>query len=331
MNSIDSAGSLSADTDKGKSRMVRSAAAIGAGTIGSSWATLFCTRGIQVWVYDLTTELLEAAERESTRILRFLEQHDKLDEPVALVKQRMHFTTSIERAVKDADYVQESCSESYEVKKEIFTQLDSLCSKEVLLASSTSGLLMSEIQKETSAPERCVIVHPVNPPHLMPVVEVVPGSKTSAATIGRACEFCRSLGRVPVRLRKEIPGYVINRIGAALWREAIDLVANDVVSVEDVDRAVSLGPGLRWALMGPYLVYHLGGGRAGIEGFMKHLGPAFETWWESMSTWTSLPPGAAEKVISGVGEEIGVRGIEELSNERDEKLLQLLHLLGREP
>jgi 3-hydroxyacyl-CoA dehydrogenase len=282
-------------------------------------------------VYDLTAELLDASRKESTRILRFFEGHNLLGSSVASIQEHLQYTRSIEHAARGAHYVQESCSEDYAVKKGVFAQLDRLCPGEVLLASSTSGLLMSEIQKAVTIPQRCVIVHPVNPPHLMPAVEVVPGAKTSECTVERACQFCRLLGRVPVRLHKEVPGFVINRVSAALWREAVDLLVNGVASVEDIDRAISLGPGLRWAIMGPYLVYHLGGGRGGIEGFVENLGPAFETWWASMNTWTSLPPGAKKQVAKGVEEVVGLRSLEELSDDRDEKLLRLLRVLGQEP
>jgi 3-hydroxyacyl-CoA dehydrogenase len=186
---------------------------------------------------------------------------------------------------------------------------------------------MTEIQKVANKPERCIIAHPFNPPHLMPLVEVVPGKQTSERTAKKVCDFFIRLGKVPVLLKKEVPGYIANRLSAALWREAIDLVSNDVATVEDVDKALSAGPGLRSALMGPHMTYHLGGEKGGIEYFVDHLGPAFESWWRFMNTWTSIPHSSVKKVIDGVRHEMGTNTLEDMVRWRDDKLIELLRII----
>ncbi|HHY96025.1 MAG TPA: hypothetical protein GX513_13600, partial [Firmicutes bacterium] len=197
-----------------------------------------------------------------------------------------------------------------------------------LLASSSSGLLMTEIQKVTRHPERCLIAHPINPVYLIPLVELVPGERTSPEALAAAKGFLEGLGKVPVILRREVPGYLENRITAALWREAIDLVHQGVASVEDVDKTIWAGPGLRYALMGPHLIYHLGGGPGGIRHFVEHLHPAFQQWWSDMSTWTSIPEGAVESLEQGLQEVMAGRSYQEMVAWRDGMLVKMLKLLG---
>lgn len=211
---------------------------------------------------------------------------------------RVETTTDVTKAVEGVDYVQESVAERYDVKKTVFKEMDSSAPEHTILASSTSGLLMTEIQKVTHSPQRCVLVHPWNPPVLMPLVEIAGGEKTSEETLQTAYNFVLRLGKVPVMLHKEVSGYIANRIQAAVLREAIDLVDKGVATVEDIDKAVRAGPGLRWAIMGPFLVHHLGG--AGIKRFIEILGPSYAHRWKSMATWTSISSSAAKKVIEGV-------------------------------
>lgn len=307
---------------------VKKVAVIGAGTIGTSWATLFATKGCQVNLEDVKEECLEEALKTLTCNLELLIGNGLVKEDPESILNRIFSTTDLSSALKDVDYVQESVSERYEVKKAVFAQMDSMCPQNVILASSSSGLLMSEIQKATRSPQRCIIAHPFNPPHLMPLVELVPGKRTSKEAMEGAYRFYAGMGKTPLRVKKEIPGYIANRLCAALWREAIDLVYKEVASVQDVDLAICKGPGLRWALMGPHLVYHLGGGSGGIQEFIEHLGPAYESWWRSMSNWTSMPHLAVEKVVKGVEEELGTKSLEELTRWRDDKLLKLLKVIS---
>ena len=315
---------------KNKILGVKKIGIVGAGTIGASWATFYITKGFSINLQDINEGLLKKGYNRIRSNVEFLAQKKIINknENVKLILSRINkMTTDVEEAVKDADFVQESAFENYETKKEIFKKMDSACSENVILASSSSGLLMTEIQKATSRPERCIIAHPFNPPHLIPLVEIVPGKQTSNKTISFAYEFYKRLGKVPVILKKEVPGYIANRLSAALWREAIDLVYNGVATVEDVDKALYAGPGLRYALMGPHMIYHLGGGEGGIEHFIEHLGPAFESWWRTMDNWTSIPYFAAKKVIEGTKDEMKGRTTEEIVRWRDDKLIELLKII----
>ena len=196
-------------------------------------------------------------------------------------QSRLSFTADLPAAVKAADFVQENGPERIDFKKKLYRQLDELLPADVIIASSSSGLTMSEIQSDCPLhPERCVIGHPFNPPHLVPLVEIVGGAKTSEATIERAAEFYTGLGKQAVRLRKEVPGHVANRLQAALAREVYYLVAEDVVSVADVDKALCWGPGLRWGIMGQVLLNHLGGGQGGIEHFFEQFTRPMTAWWK---------------------------------------------------
>jgi 3-hydroxypropionate dehydrogenase (NADP+) len=225
--------------------------------------------------------------------------------------------------------VQESIYESYDAKKTLFAKMDAVSDPDVILASSTSGLMMSEIQKAAERyPERCIVAHPWNPSYLVPLVELSPGRLTSEDTTKRTYDLMERIGKTPVVLKKEVPGFIANRLSVALWREALDLVDSGVASVEDVDRAVQAGPGLRWAIMGPYLTYHLGGGKGGIEYIMRHIGPTKSSWLENMAKWTEIPESAVKKAIEGVSDLKLVKdnSFEELERWRDERLSKILKL-----
>src|SRR6202043_2500512 len=216
--------------------------------------------------------------------------------------------------------------ERIDFKKKLYGQLDELLPADVIIASSSSGLTMSEIQSGCpSHPERCVIGHPFNPPHIIPLVEIVGGAKTSEDTIRRASEFYTKLGKRTVRLHKEVPGHVANRLQAALAREVYYLVAEDVINVTDIDKALCWGPGLRWGIMGQVLLNHLGGGQGGIEHFFQQFTGPMTAWWKVLGS-PQLTPEVQKKLIDGVHAEVGSRSIDELEAERDEILLGLIEL-----
>jgi 3-hydroxyacyl-CoA dehydrogenase len=241
-------------------------------------------------------------------------------------RSKLTFVSDLPTAVKGVDLVQENGPERIDFKKKLYQQLDELLPPDVIIASSSSGLTMSEIQLGARRhPERCVIAHPFNPPHLVPLVEIVGGAKTSEATIQRASEFFTDLGKQTVRLRKEVPGHVANRLQAALAREVYYLVADGVVSVADVDKAVCWGPGLRWGIMGQVLLNHLGGGQGGIEHFFQQFTGPMTAWWKVLGS-PELTPAVQQKLIAGLHEEVGSRSIAELEAQRDEILLGLLEL-----
>ncbi|MEI9930167.1 MAG: 3-hydroxyacyl-CoA dehydrogenase NAD-binding domain-containing protein [Rhizomicrobium sp.] len=244
-------------------------------------------------------------------------------------QDNLTFSADFATAVNGADLVQENGPERIEFKKKLYGQLDELLPPEVIIASSSSGLTMSEIQSGCPKhPERCVIGHPFNPPHLIPLVEIVGGKQTSEDTIERASAFYTSLGKKTVRLKKEVPGHVANRLQAALAREVYYLVAEDIVSAADVDAALCWGPGLRWGIMGQLMLNHLGGGPGGIEHFLQQFVGPVTAWWKVLGN-PVLTPEVQKKLIDGVHAEVGSRSIAELAAQRDEILLGLLSLRAR--
>jgi len=307
---------------------IKSVGIVGTGVIGSSWAAFYASKGFMVKMYDIDPSLCQKGLRMAKDYLEVLRVRGLLPENAC--KKAIADTTVVNdltEAVKDVQLVQESAAENYEVKHQVFKVMDAETSPDVILASSSSGLLMTEIQKATQHPERCLIAHPFNPPHLILLVELVPGEQTDDNTISKMKTFFEDLGKVPVVLKKEAPGHIANRLAAALWREATDIVLKGIASVEDVDKALFAGPGIRWAFMGQHLIYHLGGGEGGIEHFIDHLGPAFEQWWKSMDTWTSLPPEAKSILAEGVKEELRGRSLTEVTQWRDDTLIKLLKLI----
>jgi 3-hydroxyacyl-CoA dehydrogenase len=313
-------------------RRITSVAVVGTGTIGASWALLFTTHGYEARLYDEQPGATARAESFIENSMKALIEAGHLSQAEATTaRDRLTKVDSLEAVLNGADFVQESAYESYEVKRPLFQRLDVLCPPEILLASSSSGLLMSEIQAGLTHPERCLIAHPFNPPHLIPLVELVPGRQTRPDVLEQAKAFYLSVGKIPIILHKEVTGHIVNRLQAALWREAIDLALNGVASVKDIDLAVSAGPGLRWALMGQHMVYHLNGGPGGIANFLDQLGPAFESWCRDLATWTELPPDARQVLINGLNEALAGRTYEEMRDWRDEYLLKLIDLLHRSP
>jgi 3-hydroxyacyl-CoA dehydrogenase len=302
---------------------IRRVAIIGTGVIGASWTALFLAKGLDV----IATDIAPDAE---TSLRRFVKAAWPALERLGLApgasQSRLAFTADLPAAVRAADFVQENGPERIDFKKKLYRQLDELLPADVIIASSSSGLTMSEIQSDCRLhPERCVIGHPFNPPHVVPLVEIVGGAKTSEATIERASEFYTALGKQTVRLRKEVPGHVANRLQAALCREVYYLVVEDVVSVTDVDKALSWGPGLRWGVMGALLNNHLGGGQGGIEHFFDQFTGSFTAWWKALGS-PELTPEVKRKLIDGLHAEVGSRSIPELAAQRDEILLGLLEL-----
>ena len=306
-----------------ENRPIRRVAIIGTGVIGASWAALFLAKGLDV----VATDIAPDAE---IKLRRFVDAAWPALKALGLSpgasQSRLSFNADLPAAVKGADLVQENGPERADFKKKLYGQLDELFPPDVIVASSSSGLTMSEIQSGCpSHPERCVIGHPFNPPHLVPLVEIVGGAKTSEETIQRAAAFYTSIGKRTIRLHKEVPGHVANRLQAALSREVYHLVAEGVVSVADVDTAVCWGPGLRWGIMGQVLLNHLGGGEGGIEHFFQQFTGPLTAWWKVLGS-PELTPELQQKLIDGVHAEVGSRSIDELAAERDEILLGLLRL-----
>jgi 3-hydroxyacyl-CoA dehydrogenase len=307
-------------------RQIRRVAIIGTGVIGASWTALFLANGLEVVATDVAPDAEAALKRFVDAAWPALR---RLGLAPNASQSNLKFTADLPAAVKNADFVQENGPERIDFKKKLYGQLDGLLPPDVIIASSSSGLTMSEIQSGCpSHPERCVIGHPFNPPHLVPLVEIVGGAKTSEDTIKRASEFYTAIGKRTVRLHKEVPGHVANRLQAALAREVYYLVAEGVVSVADVDTALCWGPGLRWGIMGQVLLNHLGGGQGGIEHFFAQFTGPVTAWWKVLGT-PELTPAVQQMLIVGLHAEVGSRSIDELAAQRDEVLLGLLELRAK--
>src|SRR6201996_9473257 len=260
-----------------KSQPIRRIAIIGTGVIGASWTALFLAKGLKVVATDI-------APNAEAQLRAFVEAAwpalTRLGLAPGASQANLTFTPVLAQALTDVDLVQENGPERLGFKQDLYRKLDELLPPHVIIASSTSTLPMSSIQVGAVLhPERCVVGHPFNPPHLMPLVEIVGGTKTSEETIRRATEFYASMGKRPVRLHKELPGHVANRLQAALSREVYHLVAEGVVSAADADTALSWGPGLRWGVMGSMMLHHLGGGEGGIEHFLEQFAGPLTAWW----------------------------------------------------
>ncbi|MBB5690941.1 3-hydroxyacyl-CoA dehydrogenase [Roseomonas alkaliterrae] len=299
-------------------------AVIGAGTIGASWAAFFLSRGLKVRAWDPSPEapaLMRRMIEGAWPVLMRLGGRPDAD------PEAWSFAEDPAAAVAGADFVQESAPERLPIKQALLAQLDAALPPDVVIASSTSGLLASQISAQCGHPERVVIGHPFNPPHLIPLVEVVGGAKASPEAVRAAMAFYRAIGKHPIEIRKEVPGHLANRLQAALWREAVHLVAEGVASVADVDAAISEGPGLRWALMGPHTTFHLAGGEGGIAHFLHHLMPAVTSWWDDLGN-----PRVDERVqamlAEGVAEATGGASTAELARRRDAALVRLLEARG---
>ncbi|RQT87182.1 3-hydroxyacyl-CoA dehydrogenase NAD-binding domain-containing protein [Burkholderia cepacia] len=305
------------------SKEIKRVAIIGTGVIGASWAALFLAKGLDV----VATDIAPDAE---PKLRAFIDAAWPALEQFGLApnasRERLQFTANLDEAVTGSDFVQENGPERIDFKKDLYKHLDAILAPDAIIASSSSGLTMSEIQSACERhPERCVIGHPFNPPHLIPLVEIVGGAKTSRETIERATAFYTSLGKKTIQLNKEVPGHVANRLQAALWREIVHLISEDVVSVEDADTAVCWGPGLRWGIMGPNMLFHLGGGQGGIEHFFDQFTGPMTAWWNVLGS-PKITPELRQKVIAGVHDEVAGQSIDQLAARRDEVLLGLLSL-----
>jgi carnitine 3-dehydrogenase len=318
----------SADQDRDERREQlagRSVAVIGAGLTGASWAGLFASAGLEVRIYDVDATRLPGAVERATNAA-FLLARNGLADSIAASRGRSTLAgvASFTEAVDGVTHVQECVREDLELKREVFAALDEAAPADALLCTSSSGLSIGQIQTAVGRPERCLAAHPYNPPHLVPLVELAPGPLTSAEAMTRAADFYTAVGKKPIVLTQDVPGYVANRLSAALWREAIDLVLRGVATVEDVDLAISCGPGLRWAAMGPHLLYDLGGGEQGIRGHIEHLTATKEGMLRDLATWTTFPPETGEALAEGLAREKGGRTYAELTAERDQLLIAYL-------
>jgi 3-hydroxybutyryl-CoA dehydrogenase len=297
----------------------RNTAVLGAGVIGMSWAALFLASGRNVAVFDTAA----SAER-STR--EYIEMAWPALADLGLIKNgspgRLSFHKSTAEAVKDADFVQESVPERIEIKRAIFAEIEPALKSSAILASSASGLTLSEMQAGWDKPSRFVLGHPFNPPYLIPLVEVLANELTEAGVVERAEQFYRDIGKITIRIKREVPGHVANRLQAALWREALHLVKSGVASVKDVDTAVWAGPGLRWAAMGPTMLFQLGAGPGGIGSFCERYTASFNRWWDDLGV-LHLDEVLAKQLSDGLSKDVANETPAELSAKRDALIIAM--------
>jgi len=300
-------------------------AILGAGTIGMSWAVLFAATGRNVSVYDPSLEaqgrVITLAENAS-KTLKALGWNHAGD------VSKLFFTNDPIDAVSGADFIQESVPEQLDIKHALYAQIEPYLKAEVVIGSSTSGLKLSQMQAGFKNPGRFILAHPFNPPHLIPLVELMDNDQTEPGVLKAASDFYESIGKVSVRLNKEIPGHIANRLQAAIWRETIHLAMEGVASVEDIDKAVAYGPGLRWAAMGPNTLLHLGGGDGGIRSFCEHLGGPFQSWWDDLGT-PQITPEVVDALETGVNAALKNTSMTKLAQKRDALLLKYI-LAARE-
>jgi carnitine 3-dehydrogenase len=303
---------------------IKRIAIVGTGVIGASWAAQYLAKGFDVIATDPGPNA-EAALRKYVDEAWTDLTNIGLSQGAS--RDRLSFTTDMKKALSQADLVQENAPERPDFKMKLFAEMDDVTPVDSLLASSSSGITPSVIQSKCKHPERVVVGHPFNPPHIVPLVEVVGGSKTSPDAIQQAMTFYASIGKKAIHLKKELPGHVANRFQAALYREMLYLIEQDVLSVEDTDAAVSYGPGLRWGVMGQSLQWHLGGGAGGIKHFMDHLMDPLQGMMKALGT-PNINAELKQKVIDGVMREAGGRSVEELAKNENRVLVGLLKLRG---
>ncbi len=301
---------------------IRRVAVVGTGVIGASWAACFLAAGLDVVATDPAPGA-EAALRQA--VAAHWPAMTRLGLAEGATQDRLTFAPAIEAAVAGADFVQENGPERLELKRQIMQRIDAAAAPQVPIASSSSTLMASEFQQGCAEPGRVLLGHPFNPPHLIPLVEVVGGALTSESALDAAVAFYTACGKRPIRLAREMRGHVANRLQAALWQEAFHLVREGVVSATDLDTAIAHGPGLRWALLGPFLNLHLSGGAGGFAHMLAHLGPPTEAMWRDLGQ-VHLADGTDKAVLHSVQQELAPLDMAATVASRDDVLLSLLQM-----
>jgi carnitine 3-dehydrogenase len=297
-------------------------AIVGTGVIGASWAAQYLARGFDVVATD-------PAPNAEANLRKYVDEAwgelDAIGLSPGASRDRLSFTSDMKEALAQADFVQENAPERPEFKMKLFADMDAATPPDSIIASSSSGITPSVMQSKCKRPERVLVGHPFNPPHIIPLVEVVGGTKSSPEAIQTAMAFYASIGKTPIHLKKELPGHVANRLQAALYREMLYLIEQGVLSVEDTDTAVCYGPGLRWGVMGQSLQWHLGGGAGGIKHFMDHLMDPLAGMMKALGT-PNITPELKQTVIDGVLREAAGRSVDQLAHDENEVLIGLLRL-----
>ena len=304
------------------STSIKKIAIIGTGVIGTGWTLRFLAYNKEVYVFDPNLKQKEFLKNEFNRTRVFLKKFHKSKK---ILFKKIHIAKSIKEAVEQADLVQENVPENEKIKKKIIKEISQWARPNIIIASSSSGLLPSRIQKSCYNPKRFLIAHPFNPVYICPGVEIVPGKKTKKKFLNRANKFYKSISMNPIMVKKELPGYLADRLQEALWREALHIVNEGYASTKDLDRAIEDGPGLRWSLMGVFLTYHLAGGKAGMKHMLEQFGPALKLPWTKLKA-PILSKKLSSRVIKGTKQQAKGKSVAMISNVRDEYLVNLQKL-----
>jgi len=302
--------------------MIKKIAVIGTGVIGSGWIIRFLAHDKKVIAYDKDIRLKKKIILEIKRTWPYVK---KLFNKKKLKLKNFKYVTSLKEALKDADFVQECAPENYKLKTKLMEIVGKYSKSNAIISSSSSGLLPSRIYSKCKNPSRTIIAHPFNPVYMIPGVELVPGKKTKKNILNKANKFYKSISMNPIMVKKELPGYLSDRLQEALWREALHIVNEGYATTKDLDRAIEDGPGLRWSLMGTFLTFHLAGGKAGMKHMLEQFGPALKLPWTKLKA-PKLSKKLSSRVIIGTRNQAKGKSVEKLSKIRDEYLVKLQKL-----
>ena len=301
---------------------IKKVAVIGTGVIGAGWIIRCLAHNKIVYAFDKDLDLKKNLVKEIKRSWPFVK---KLFNKKTLNLKNFKYFTSIEDTLKDADFIQECATENYSLKTKLMSSISKYSKKNAIIASSSSGLLPTRIYSRCKYPERALIGHPFNPVYLLPAVEIVPGKKTSNKFINQAKKFYQSISMNPIMVKKELPGYLSDRLQEALWREGLHIISEGYATTKDLDRAIEDGPGLRWSLMGTFLTFHLAGGKSGMKHMLEQFGPALKLPWTKLKA-PNLSRKLINRLVEGTKKQSKGKTVEKISNIRDEYLVELQKL-----
>ena len=298
---------------------IKKVAVIGTGVIGTGWIIRCLAHNKIVYAFDKDLKLKNSLIKEIKRTWPFVK---KLFKKNKLNLKNFYFFTSLERTLKDAEFIQECATENYALKTKLMSTIGNYAKPNAIISSSSSGLLPTRIYSKCKNPQRSLIGHPFNPVYLLPAVEIVPGKKTSTKYLNQAKKFYKSISMNPIMVKHELPGYLSDRLQEALWREGLHIINEGYATTEDLDRAIEDGPGLRWSLMGTFLTFHLAGGKAGMKHMLEQFGPALKLPWTKLKA-PKLTKNLSSRIISGTKNQSKGKSVSMISNIRDEYLVEL--------
>ena len=298
---------------------IKKVAVIGTGVIGTGWIIRCLAHNKIVYAFDKDPKLKNSLIKEIKRTWPFVK---KLFKKNKLNLKNFYYFTSLEKTLKDADFIQECATENYALKTKLMSTIGNYAKPNAIISSSSSGLLPTRIYSKCKNPQRSLIGHPFNPVYLLPAVEIVPGKKTSTKYLNQAKNFYKSISMNPIMVKKELPGYLSDRLQEALWREGLHIINEGYATTEDLDRAIEDGPGLRWSLMGTFLTFHLAGGKAGMKHMLEQFGPALKLPWTKLKA-PKLTKNLSSRIISGTKNQSKGKSVSMISNIRDEYLVEL--------